>query len=79
MSDQYNMCGQYITPHEVIQLHELITLKNLSLTKCITMSPLVSDDELKTIIKDNIPAEQLQIRELKAYMDQSAVAQNNNS
>jgi similar to spore coat protein len=68
------MNNRFITPHETLQLHELLTLKNLSLTKAITMSPLVEDNELKSIMKENASAEQIQIGELRAYMEQSYVA-----
>lgn len=71
------MNNQFITPHETLQLHELLTLKNLSLTKAITMSPLVEDNELKSIMKENVSGEQIQIGELRAYMEQSYVAKFN--
>ncbi|GKU24619.1 spore coat protein [Clostridium folliculivorans] len=71
------MNDQFITPHETLQLHELLTLKNLSLTKAITMSPLVEDNELKSIMKESVSAEQVQIGELRAYMEQSYVAKCN--
>ncbi|GFP75795.1 spore coat protein [Clostridium fungisolvens] len=71
------MNEQFITPHETLQLHELLTLKNLSLTKAITMSPLVEDNELKSIMKESVSAEQIQIGELRAYMEQSYVAKYN--
>ncbi|MBK1811130.1 spore coat protein [Clostridium sp. YIM B02505] len=71
------MNEQFITPHETLQLHELLTLKNLSLTKAITMSPLVEDIELKSIMKESVSAEQVQIGELRAYMEQSYVAKYN--
>jgi similar to spore coat protein len=58
-------------PNETMQLHELLTLKNLSLTKSITMSPLVSDEELKTILKNNIKTSQQHIRELKGFLEQA--------
>lgn len=71
------MNDQFITPHETLQLHELLTLKNLSLTKAITMSPLVEDNELKSIMQESVSAEQIQIGELRAYMEQSYVAKYN--
>lgn len=71
---------QGLAPNECIQLHEILTLKNLSLTKSITMSPLVSDEELKTIMKNNIQMSQMHIKELRDYLKQaiSASSEGNN-
>lgn len=62
---------QGLAPNERMQLHEILTLKNLSLTKSITMSPLVSDEELKTILKNNIQMSQIHIKELRGYLEQA--------
>ncbi|MBL4933658.1 spore coat protein [Clostridium paridis] len=69
------MEDKYITPNEAIQIHELLTLKNLSLTKCVTMSPLVSDDELKRILKDDVATGKQHIKELSNLMEKSTIAQ----
>jgi similar to spore coat protein len=58
-----------LAPNETMQLHEILTLKSLVLTKAVTMSPIVSDDELKSIIKTNITLTQQHIKELKGFMD----------
>ena len=63
-----------ITPHETMQLHELITFKNLCLTKSITMSPLVSDAELKSILQQDVTTGQQHIKELRGLMEQSSIA-----
>lgn len=68
------MNQQGFAPNENIQLHELLTFKNLCLTKSFTMSPLVSDDELKTILQQDINKTQQHIKELKGLMDQSSIA-----
>jgi similar to spore coat protein len=68
------MENQSFAPNETIQLHELLTFKNLCLTKSFTMSPLVSDDELKSILQQDVSATQQHIKELKGLMDQSSVA-----
>ncbi len=65
---------QSLAPNETMQLHELLTLKSLSLTKSITMSPLISDEELKTIIKNDIQKSQQHIKELREYLEQSMIA-----
>jgi similar to spore coat protein len=68
------MMQQGLAPNETMQLHEILTLKNLSLTKSITMSPLVSDEELKTILKNNIKITQQHIKELSGYLEQAVNA-----
>jgi len=65
---------QGLAPNETMQLHEILTLKNLCLTKSVTMSPLVSDEELKLILQNDIVKMERQIRELKNLMEQSCPA-----
>lgn len=67
------MDNRGLAPNESIQLSELITLKNLSLTKSVTMSPLVSDMELKGILQQDIAAAQEHIKELKGLMENSPI------
>lgn len=68
------MKEQMITPHETMQLHELLTIKNLCLTKSVTMSPLVSDDDLKQILQNDVTTTQKHIKELRGFMEQSNIA-----
>ena len=68
------MQEQVLTLNESIQFHELLTLNNLSLTKLITMSPLIEDDELKMMIKNNIKTTQEHIKELRGYLEQSKIS-----
>jgi similar to spore coat protein len=63
-----------LAPNETIQLREIMTIRNLSLTKSITMSPLVSDKELKNILKNNIYTSQQHIKELRGHLEQSMIA-----
>lgn len=65
------MIRQGTAPHESIELHELLAFKNVSLTKCITMSKLVSDDELKAILQQDAVIGQQHIRELSSLLEQS--------
>lgn len=67
-----------MAPNETIQLHELLTLKNLCLVKSITMSPLVSDEELKGILKQDAATTEQHIRELKNLMEKSEIAVTDN-
>ena len=62
-----------LAPNESIQLLELMTLKNLTLTKSVTMSPLVSDAELKGLLQNEINACQAHIKELQALTEKSAL------
>jgi similar to spore coat protein len=63
-----------ITLQETMQLHELLTFKNISLTKTVTMSPIISDEELKGIIKNDTAASQKHIQELSELMKHSPYA-----
>ena len=67
------MDEQSITINESIQLHEILTFKNLCLTKSITMSPLVSDDELKSIIQQEITVSKAHIEELRGLMEKLSI------
>lgn len=68
------MQEQGLAPNESMQLHELLTLKNLCLTKAVTMSPLVSDTDLKNLVNNNIQTTQRHIKELRGYLEQSMIA-----
>ena len=67
------MDEQSLTINESIQLHEILTFKNLCLTKSITMSPLVSDDELKSIIQQEITVSKTHIEELRGLMEKLSI------
>lgn len=62
-----------ITVSETNQLHEIITFKNICLTKSITISPLVSDDELKSILKEDVVKAKQHIQELQRLMEKSDI------
>ena len=55
---------KYLALHETLDVHELISFKNLCLTKAITMSAFVQDEELKAIMKK---MSQLELRILSDY------------
>lgn len=63
-----------LAPNESMQLLELLTLKNLCLTKSVTMSPLVSDNELKTIMQQDATKTKQHIQELKSLLEKSNLA-----
>ncbi len=68
-----------ITLQETMQLHELLTFKNISLTKTVTMSPLISDEELKGIIKNDTATSKKHIEELSHLMKHSPYASSDSS
>jgi similar to spore coat protein len=70
------MMKQGIAPHESIELHEILTFKNVCLTKSIAMSKLISDNELKSILEQDISTTQQHIRELTDLMRQSVLLDN---
>lgn len=71
------MNQQTFAPNETMQLHEILTFKNLCLTKSVTMSPLVSDKELKTILQNDVSTSKQHIEELSALMKHSNIATSN--
>lgn len=72
------MNEQGITLNESIQLHEILTFKNLCLTKSITMSPLVSDNELKTILQQEVTVSKQHIEELRELMERCNITTSKN-
>lgn len=68
------MSNQGIAPHESIELHEILTFKNVCLTKAVTMSKLVSDEELKEILQHDAAASEVHIKELRDLMEDSPMA-----
>lgn len=63
-----------IAPNETMQLHELLVFKDLCLTKSVTMSPLVSDNELKSILQMDITTGEQHIKELRGLLEKSNIA-----
>lgn len=60
-----------LAPHEGIELHEILAFKNVCLTKSVTMSPLVSDNELKSILQRDAETTAKHIRELKGVIEKA--------
>jgi len=63
-----------ITPHEVFDLNELLMMKNICATKSFAMSKLVKDEELKSIMLQDLSAAKDHITELEALIHSSALA-----
>ncbi|MDW8800246.1 spore coat protein [Clostridium sp. A1-XYC3] len=68
------MKNQGIAPHESFELHELLTFKNVCLTKSTTMSTLVTDERLKSLLQQDVTTTQGHIKELRNLMEQSSMA-----
>ncbi len=60
--------GNTIAPHEALELHELVTFKNVCATKAATMSALVKDEELKSILQQDFDTAKEHIQELNNLM-----------
>lgn len=60
-----------IAPHETFDIHELLVAKTVAATKCATMSALVKDEELKSILQQDLNNGQNQIKELTILIEQS--------
>jgi similar to spore coat protein len=54
--------------HETLDLHELLTFKSLCLTKAATMGALVQDEELKTILANDVTLGQQHIEKLQLFL-----------
>jgi similar to spore coat protein len=56
---------KHMALHETLEVHELLTFKNLCLTKTATMSGLIQDPELKTILANDVSSSTKFITRLK--------------
>ncbi|PSA98432.1 DUF892 family protein [Bacillus halotolerans] len=54
--------------HETLELHELLTFKNLCLTKSSTMTGLVQDEELKSILEQDAKKTKQQVARLQELL-----------
>ncbi|MCR6104923.1 hypothetical protein HXA34_01300 [Salipaludibacillus agaradhaerens] len=58
--------------HEALELHELMKFKSLCLTKATVMQGLVSDNELKDIMKEDVGASKRHLADLKIYVKEGS-------
>ncbi len=63
-----------ITPHEAFDLQQLLMMKNICATKSFAMSKLVRDEELKSIMLQDLAASKDHITELEALIQSSSSA-----
>lgn len=61
-----------ITAHEIYDLHQLLTRKTVSATKSYSMSKLVKDEELKSILQQDYSSAKEQIKELERLLQMTA-------
>jgi similar to spore coat protein len=62
-----------LAPHELFDVHELLAFKNLCAVKSAALSGMVSDDELKDLIQNDVSLARQQIHELKALLSSGAM------
>ncbi|MBU8907891.1 hypothetical protein [Desertibacillus haloalkaliphilus] len=55
--------------HETLELHELLTFKSLCLTKASVMQGLVSDENLKELMQQDVTMATQQVEELKKHLN----------
>lgn len=73
------MPEQRFAPHESVELHRILTFKNVCLTKAFTMSALVSDNELKSILQQDITTTERQIKELRGLLEHAFTGRSTNT
>ena len=59
---------KYLGLHETLEIHELLTFKSICLTKAFTMSGLVQDPELKTILSNDLSTATRHIELLQEFL-----------
>ncbi|RXT13677.1 hypothetical protein [Ammoniphilus sp. CFH 90114] len=65
------MNPQGLALHETLELHELLQFRNLCCTKATTMQALVSDEQLKTIMRTDVETTREHIQELQGLLSNS--------
>jgi similar to spore coat protein len=61
------MNGKF-TPHETFEVHEMAAFKTVCLTKSKTMQLLVSDQDLKSILQQDVQMSTRQLQELNGIL-----------
>ncbi|MBC2581334.1 spore coat protein [Clostridium sp. DJ247] len=67
------MVIERIAPHEAFEIHELLDFKVSCATKTAAVSELVSDSELKAILKQDIKTSKEHIQELQSLIQRAPV------
>lgn len=59
--------------HESLELHEIATFKTVCMTKSKTMQALISDEDLKQIIQQDIELSTRQLQEINGLLSNMVV------
>lgn len=59
-------------PHEILEVMEMATFKTVCVTKSATMQILVSDPELKAIMREDASASARHLSELEVILSRAA-------
>ncbi len=59
---------QGLSMHETLNLHEILTFKNVCVTKASTMQALVSDEQLKAMLRQDVEFGQRHIKEIQGIL-----------
>jgi len=57
-----------LAPHEMLDLHEILSFKNTCATKAMAMQSIVSDQELKGLISQDITNAKRHMQELNQVL-----------
>ncbi|WP_414458005.1 spore coat protein [Evansella clarkii] len=64
------MAQDYLAVHEKAELHEMLMFKTNCLQKSQAMQSLVQDQELKTLLQQDVKASQTNIKALQQLLSQ---------
>jgi similar to spore coat protein len=67
------MAVQGLALHETLELHELLAFKTVCMTKSSTMQALVSSDELKAIMQQDVNNSAEAIRDLQGLLSRAQI------
>jgi similar to spore coat protein len=62
------MTAKGLAMHETLELHELTVFKTCCLTKSSTMSALVTDPELKTLMQRDVATSKKHVQDLQGLL-----------
>lgn len=65
------MSQQGLAVHETMEIHELLTFKTCCMTKSKTMQTLVSDQELKTMLQQDVQQSTRAINDLQSLLSRA--------
>jgi similar to spore coat protein len=66
-----SLAQQGLAVHETLEMHEMLIMHNVCLTKAKTMQPLVSDNELKNLMMQDVQKTTQHIQELSSLLSRA--------